>query len=106
MRHFENIHIPLWLLKDTCWMMQWKTLGMIMIAPTISVAVYIAFRSYGFKQFWLNSAICFWIAANAYWMCVEFFEREELKYYAAIPFCLGFICTFYFYLSKKTNPDA
>jgi len=106
MRHFENVHIPLWLLKDTCWMMQWKSLGMIMIVPTIGVAIYIAIRSRGFTQAWLNTAICFWIAANAYWMAVEFYGHEELKYYAAIPFGLGFICTAIFYLSKKPHADA
>lgn len=106
MRHFENIHIPLWLLKDTCWMMQWKTLGMIMILPTIGVAAYIAWRSFGFREFWLNMAICFWIGANAYWMCAEFFGHEELKFYAGIPFGIGFLCTAAFYLSKKQNADA
>lgn len=106
MRHFENLHIPLWLLKDTCWMMQWKSLGMIMIVPTMAVAIFIAWRSRGYNQAWLNLAICFWIAANAYWMCTEFFGHEELKYFAAIPFGMGFACTAAFYLSKKPHADA
>ncbi len=106
MRHFENLHIPLWLLKDTCWMMQWKGLGITMIVPTLGVAIYIALRSRGFRQFWINSAICFWIAANSYWMCAEFFGHEELKFYAGIPFGLGFVCTAIFYLAKKPHVDA
>ena len=106
MRHYENLHIPLWLLKDTCWMMQWKYLGMFMIIPTISVAFIIAFRSRNHREVWINSAICFWISANAYWMCAEFYGHEELKYYASIPFGLGFVCTALFYLSKKPHANA
>lgn len=106
MRHYENLHIPLWLLKDTCWMMQWKLLGMFMIIPTIAVALIIAIRSRKHREVWVNAAICFWISANAYWMCAEFYGHEEWKYYAGIPFSLGFICVFAFYLSKKPNPYA
>lgn len=106
LHHFENLHIPLWLLKDTCWMMQWKSLGMVMIVPTIAVALIITIGSRGFRQMWLNLAICFWISANAYWMIVEFYGHEELKYFAAIPFVLGFVATAIFYFSKRTSPDA
>ena len=38
-RHYENLHIPLWLIKDTCWMMEFKVLGVCMIAPTLIVAL-------------------------------------------------------------------
>lgn len=106
MRHFENLHIPLWLLKDTCWMLQWKVLGVAMIVPTLGVAVYIALRSWGFRQFWINAAICFWIAANSYWMCAEFFEREDLKNFAGIPFGLGFVCTAVFYILRRKKAHA
>lgn len=106
MQHFENIHIPLWLLKDTCWMMEWKWLGIGMIVPTIGVASYIAIKSIGFRQMWLNWAICFWIAANAFWMCAEFFGHEEKKYYAGIPFGIGFVCALIFYLVKPKPQDA
>lgn len=106
MRHFENLHIPLWLLKDTCWMMHWKWMGIFMIIPTITVAVIITIKSHKHREVWINSAICFWITANAYWMCMEFWNHEEFKYFAAIPFGLGFICTALFYLSKKQKPDA
>ncbi len=103
LRHYENIHIPLWLLKDTCWMMEWKILGMIMIVPTVSVAVYLAYKSRQARDFYINLAISFWITANAYWMCCEFYKREELKYYAGIPFFFGMLCTAWFYVSKKEN---
>ena len=62
----ENLHIPLWLLKDTCWMLQWKILGVCMIVPTMSVAVIIAYKSWKDKddEFWINLAICFWIGVG------------------------------------------
>ena len=36
-RWLENAHILLWLIKDFCWAMEWKTGGVIMIFPTVSV---------------------------------------------------------------------
>ena len=83
-------------------MMEWKTLGIIMIVPTVSVALVIAFKTWRqTEEFWINAAICFWITANAFWMCCEFFNHAELKLYAGIPFALGILCTLWFYLSKK-----
>src|SRR5262245_3506880 len=103
---FDNMHILLWLLKDTCWMLEWKLLGTMMIAPTLGVAVYIAMRSAAERVVWLNLAICFWICANAYWMVCEFQEREQYKNYAGIGFALGLICVAIFYLkpSRTTAP--
>lgn len=98
LRHFENVHIPLWLLKDTCWMMEWKVLGVCMIVPTVAVALYIAYKSFQTREFFINLAICFWIFANGFWMCCEFFNRLELKNYAAWPFAFGMVCTLLFYL--------
>jgi hypothetical protein len=40
-RHFENFHIVLWLVKDLSWCMLSKHLTMIMIAPTLLLAIYI-----------------------------------------------------------------
>jgi hypothetical protein len=98
LRHYENVHIPLWLLKDTCWMMEWKAMGVLMIIPTVWVALLIAYKTYGQREFFINSAICFWISANGYWMCCEFFGYVNLKNYAAIPFALGMVCSALFYL--------
>ena len=95
---FDNLHILLWLLKDTCWMLEWRVLGTLMIAPTIGVAVYIAIRSAAEQAFWLNVAVCFWISANAYWMVCEFMGRDEYRNFAGIGFALGLICVAVFYL--------
>jgi len=107
-RHYENIHIPLWLIKDTCWMLEWKTLGIIMIFPTLLVAILIAAKTRMEDEFFINLAICFWISANAYWMCCEFLGHVELKNYAGYPFVAGMICVAWFYfrrvLIKKGHP--
>lgn len=99
-RRYENVHIPLWLVKDICWMLQWKTLGVAMIIPTLSVAVFISYVTRKTDEFFVNLAICFWIIANAYWMCCEFFGYEEYKDYAGFSFLLGFISVSWFYLQR------
>ena len=98
---FDNLHILLWLLKDTCWLLEWKSLGTLMIAPTIGVALYLAAKSTAEDIFWINVAICFWISANAYWMVCEFVEMEMYKDYAGIPFALGLMSVAVFYLKPK-----
>jgi len=103
LRKMENLHIPLWLLKDTCWMMEWKVLGICMIFPTVSMAFLITYITRKTNEMYINIAICFWIMANAFWMCCEFFGHVEYKFYAGIPFVCGFISTAYFYLFKNKN---
>jgi hypothetical protein len=107
-RHYENLHIPLWLMKDTCWMLQWKLAGTLMIIPTITVAILITYVSLREKsdEFWINLAICFWIGANSYWMLCEFSHHEAIKDYAGFPFIAGMICVAYFYIQRfrKNKP--
>lgn len=99
-RHYENIHIPLWLIKDTCWMLEWKTPGIIMVFPTMFVALFLAVKTIKEDEFWINLAICFWIIANAYWMCCEFLGHGELKNYAGFPFLAGIISVSWFYYKR------
>ncbi len=99
-RHYENLHIPLWLLKDTCWMLEWKVLGVIMIVPTMLVAIIITFVTREEDEFFINLAICFWITANAYWMVCEFVGHVELKDYAGFPFVAGMISVAWFYYKR------
>ena len=93
----ENLHIPLWLLKGTCWMFQWKLLGVSMIISTVSMAIYIVFVTRKMNDVFLNLAIMFRISANSYWMCAEFFHFEEWKEVVAFPFFAGIAMTFIFY---------
>lgn len=107
-RHYENLHIPLWLLKDTCWMLQWRAFGITMIIPTISVAIIITILSWREKsdEFWINLAVSFWIFGNSYWMLCEFFHHEEIKNYAGVPFVVGMISVAYFYKIRLFNKNA
>ncbi len=69
LRQYENYHIILWLLKDTFWVLDWRTGGMIMIVPTFLVAIYIAWRSrHSRSDLFHNMAICCWITANGFSM--------------------------------------
>jgi len=101
LRKWENIHIPLWLIKDTCWMMEWKYLGASMIIPTVVTAIFITFKTARRPEFFINLAICFWISANSYWMCAEFFDFIEYKNMAGIPFVLGMVAVTIFYAKKR-----
>lgn len=100
---FDNLHIFLWLIKDTCWMLEWRILGTVMILPTLGVAIYLAARSATEHVFWINLAICFWICANAYWMVCEFVDRADYKNFAGIGFVLGFACVAIFYLKPDRS---
>ncbi|RZJ31418.1 MAG: hypothetical protein EOO48_02150 [Flavobacterium sp.] len=99
-RKTENLHIVFWLLKDLCWVMIWRPLGIVMIVPTIGAALLITWQTRDIKSELLhNLAVVFWIFANAYWMITEFFfDDDHLRYYAVIPFSLGIIVIAYYYL--------
>ena len=106
-KHYENIHIALWLLKDTCWMLQWKSLGVFMIIPTVLVALIIAIKTWKEyeDEFWINLAVLFWITGNSFWMLCEFYKHEELKNIAGIPFVAGMISVAYFYFKRLSVKD-
>ena len=72
-RLLENLHLPLWIIKDTCWMLHIKWLAIAMIAPTIGMAIYIAYISRKSPlNLWPNLSVLCWISANAIWMLGEF----------------------------------
>jgi prepilin signal peptidase PulO-like enzyme (type II secretory pathway) len=98
-RKTENLHIVFWLIKDLCWAMLWKPLGLVMIVPTIGAALIITWQTRHIKSELLhNIAVVFWIFANAYWMLTEFFsDNDALRYYAAIPFSAGILVIAYYY---------
>src|SRR5687768_8601890 len=104
-RHYENFHIPLWLLKDTFWMLHWKVAGVIMIAPAILVALIITVISIKEKeeQFWVNLAVIFWISANSWWMFCEFYKMEDKIRLALIPFLLGMVSVAVYYIKKQLD---
>lgn len=96
-RKYESMHIVFWLIKDSCWMLELKTLGAVMIIPTIFIAVYILLKTLKTVDAYINAAILFWISANSFWMLMEFFNDNELRYFASIPFAIGFLFVGLFY---------
>lgn len=109
-RKMENMHIVFWLLKDISWCMTWKTLGILMIIPTLSIALVIAWRTRRLKsELAHNLAIAFWISANSYWMIAEFFGFDEMpvwgmfegRHLSLIPFVAGSLILLYYYMIQR-----
>ena len=97
-RHYENLHIVFWLLKDSCWMLELRVPGVIMVVPTIYLAIHIMYKTRGNPEFFINAAILCWITANSYWMVVEFFYSDRYRAFSAIPFLLGFVFVTIYYV--------
>jgi hypothetical protein len=102
-RKYESMHIVFWLIKDSCWMLELKWLGAIMIVPTVFLAVYLVLKTLKTRDFYINTAIFFWISANSFWMLMEFFNDNQYKNFASIPFGLGFIFVALFYFSGDSK---
>jgi hypothetical protein len=112
-RRTENLHIVFWLMKDISWCLMFRTLGVIMIVPTLGAALYITWRARDMKiDFAHNLAVVFWISANAWWMIAEFFEFDEIglwhgisgRHFALIPFAIGAAILLYHYLGELLAP--
>src|SRR3954469_15351540 len=97
-RRYENLHIVFWLIKDTCWMLELRWLGAAAMVPTVFLAVYLVIKTIRTNDVYLNAAILFWIIANSYWMMIEFFNDNKMKYLAGFPFALGFVFVVLFYV--------
>lgn len=94
----ENLHIVFWLIKDSCWMLEFKWLSVIMVIPTIVMAAIIVYVTRKTIDVYLNLAILSWICANSFWMFIEFFTNGEYKLLSIYPFALGltFVAVFYY----------
>jgi hypothetical protein len=100
-RATENLHILLWLIKDTCWVQEYKVAGLIMIVPTIAVAVYLTFKTRAIREEFIhNLAIVFWLCANSIWMIGEFFYEDQTRTYALIFFGSGLLTLALHYFPK------
>lgn len=98
-RKYENLHVAFWLVKDACWCMLFKPLGMLMIIPTLYVAIDITWRSRHSKtDLFHNIAITLWILANTTWMTGEFFFYDTLRPFAMVFFAAGILVVAYYYI--------
>ena len=109
-RRMENMHVAFWLVKDISWCMIWKPLGIAMIVPTLSIAIWIAWKNKQIKsELPHNLAIVFWITANAYRMISEFLAFDEMpvwkgftgKHLSLIPFLTGALILLYYYAVQQ-----
>jgi hypothetical protein len=105
-RRVENLHILLWLIKDACWAVNFRVLGMIMIIPTLAVAVIITWQTRSIVSELLhNIVVALWITANCTWMVGEFWGWDEnlwgpygLRQATVIPFSIGLLILLYYYI--------
>ncbi|MFM1744491.1 MAG: hypothetical protein RLZZ630_428 [Bacteroidota bacterium] len=103
-RSYENLHIVLWLLKDTCWVLDYKIPGLVMIVPTIAVALFITWLSRSSTaELAHNMAVVCWICANSVWMVGEFFYNDTLRPYATFFFVLGLVMVAAYYGIIRPN---
>jgi len=89
-------------------MLELKWLGVIMIIPTLLIAVIIIYHTYKTLDVYLNLSVFWWILANSFWMYSEFFRGGEYKLMASIPFSFGFLFIGIYYYKlffNKTKVD-
>jgi hypothetical protein len=111
-RRVENLHILLWLIKDACWALNLKYPALIMIIPTLLVAILITWQTLKITGELLhNLAIDFWITANCTWMIGEFFGWDAnligpygLRQFSLVPFGIGILILGYYYLVYIHKP--
>lgn len=91
-RKIENLHILLWLVKDIGWVRHYAVLGMIMIVPTLFVALWLTWKMRDdFSELTHNVAVCCWISANSIWMTGEFFYEDKTRDFATVFFMIGLL---------------
>lgn len=103
LKQIENLHILFWLLKDNSWCHEWKTLGVVMIVPTLLVQAWIVFvYRKQTHEIYHSVGVLFWIMANAVWMCGEFFVGgfdDHLRWVPSIFFGLGLATIIFYYVA-------
>jgi hypothetical protein len=112
-RRVENLHILLWLIKDACWAINLKIPALVMIIPTLVVAILITYQTRKItSEFLHNLAIDFWITANCTWMVGEFTGWDAnligtygLREFSLVPFGLGLLILAYYYIICINRKD-
>lgn len=85
----ENLHFPLWILKDMAWMLHFGWVSLILAIPTILISLLLILytANYERKQ---NLVILFWLTANTLWMSSELFNAPTFEL-AIISFSFGIL---------------
>ena len=99
LRKIENLHILLWLIKDLCWLLEYKTIGVFMILPTFIAAIWLTYQSRSeHVELLHNIAVTLWIMANGNWMIAEFYFDDANKMLSAPFFIAGLVVLSMHYL--------
>jgi hypothetical protein len=78
--------------------MVWRPGGVVMILPTVSVALYLTWKSrHQRAELYHNIAVCCWILANSVWMVGEFYNKETRPYAVGI-FVTGLMTLLVYYI--------
>lgn len=105
-RVHENLHVILWLVKDLSWLMEYKVMGLVMVLPTVAVALLIAWESrHDRSELFHACAVTLWIMANSTWMIADFFFQEKGHWIAQAFFLcgLGLLGIYYLIVLPITN---
>jgi len=103
-RRVENAHVAFWLLKDFSWCTSTHWLGLVMVVPTLTLAVRLAHHSQrDAEDFAHNLATCFWIAANVIWMVGEFYFDDGTRRHAQVFFVAGLLVLSTYYAWAATR---
>jgi hypothetical protein len=91
LRLLENLHLPFWLIKDACWAFVWRPLGIVMIAPTFLLSLYLTWTCRkAMGDFLPNLSVTLWISANSIWMTDEFYNLG-IKFLCGYFFSAGLV---------------
>ena len=106
LKKVENLHIAFWLIKDTCWCLDFKPLALFMVVPTVGIALFIVWHTrLSRHDFFHNIAVTCWICANSIWMTGEFFFHDTLRPYALIFFGIGLlVVAWYYFFENSPSP--
>lgn len=85
-------------------MMGYKTSGMIVAVPTLSMAVYLAFATVKNQRLFIpNLAVLCWISANVMWMIGEFYVINFVPASLTL-FISGIIVISYYFVRFYKRP--
>jgi hypothetical protein len=88
-RLLDNMHFPLWILKDLAWMLGFGWVSLILAIPTIFISIILILYTSEVEQK-QNVVLLFWLLANTLWMSHEMFNINT-KGMAIVSFIIGII---------------
>ena len=83
----QLLHIPLWVLKDFCWMIGMSWLSLIFALPAILVSILVINYTSGVKKL-ENYIILCWLTANTLWLLDEKLNAHT-HYVSILLFIIG-----------------